>query len=129
MLHVQNGEINAYSNVWRCSRDHLHVTSNTYDGKRVNLNVSIIMEKRYGQVCSTQKRCVPFPRALLDLKDVALYETLSESKEKTRKLTIIQLILDLYSISTVQKVRHFLSNIIFTPLIIPDMCLLDDLIS
>ena len=40
MLHVQNGEIDAYSNVWRCSRDHLHVTSNTYDGKRVNLNVS-----------------------------------------------------------------------------------------
>ena len=74
------------------------------------------MEKRYGQVCSTQKRCVPFPRALLDLKDVALYETLSESKEKTRKLTIIQLILDLYSISTVQKFDLFLATLFLLPL-------------
>ena len=42
VLHVQNGEIDAYPNVWRCSRDHLHVTGYTYDGKRVNLNVSSI---------------------------------------------------------------------------------------
>ena len=45
MLHVQNGEIDVYSNVWRCSRDHLHVTGYTYDGKRVNLNVSIMPEQ------------------------------------------------------------------------------------
>ena len=57
MLHVQNWEIEAYSNVWRCSRDHLHVTSYMYDGKFVNLNVSIINPILTDLVCHDSHCC------------------------------------------------------------------------
>ena len=46
-----------YSNMWRCSRDHLHVTSYMYDRKCVNLNISIINPVLTDFVCHDSHCC------------------------------------------------------------------------
>ena len=60
--------------MWRCSRDHLHVTSYTYEGKRVNLNVSnvlhVVTRASFCQRSNPAIEC-PVEKAELHAYDIA----------------------------------------------------------